>query len=148
MKSLFDKTGLALALSLLVAISAANAATVPVNISYTLPTQTCLYVNGVRTADPCTPLTGADALTGIEVYFSLSPIADDAALAPVATLPPASTTYQSTFTAGNGDKVYVRLKAKTASASSIFSGQVFKDVVVQTIPNAPVLISIGINVGP
>lgn len=139
--------GVALA-ALGLAAAAAQAATVPVNIQYTLPTQACLYVNGVRTADPCTPLTGADALTGIKVYFSLSPIVDDSTLAPVATLSPTATTYSSTFTASNGDKVYVRLKAMTASADSVFSGQVFKDVVVKTIPNAPVLISIGINVSP
>lgn len=42
----------------------------------------------------------------------------------------------------------MRLKAKTASASSVFSNQVFKDVTVTTVPDAPVVISIGINVSP
>lgn len=76
---------------------------VPVGVSYTLPTQACVYVNGVATTT-CGPLTGADALTGIEVYFSLAPIADGATLTPVVTLPPTASTYTSTFQAGNGDK--------------------------------------------
>lgn len=124
----------------------AQAAPVPVKITYTLPTVACSTVNGA-VVFPCdnVPLTGANALTGVDVYISKAPIADDSTMAPTASVAVGTTTYTSNFAASDGDTLYVRMKARTASSSSAFSNAATKLVVVKVAPNAPIIVTIDIG---
>jgi hypothetical protein len=135
---------LCIAAALALVASVAAAVPVPLKITYTLPTQACDFVNGVAVQCSPIPATGPGSLVGIDVYVSKTPIADDATLTPFATITPTAQTYNTTFQAGDGDKLYVRLKARTATATSAFSNTATKDVVVTTVLGAPIIVSIDI----
>jgi hypothetical protein len=124
----------------------AQAAPVPLTINYTLPTVACSTVNGTPVV-PCdnVPLTGANALTAVDVWIAKAPIADTDTSAPTLSLAANVTTGTSTFAASDGDTLYVRLKARTANGSSVFSNQGTKLVTVKVIPNAPIVVTINIG---
>lgn len=142
----FDKTGLVALVATLALASVAMAATAPVAINYTLPVTGCTVVNGSPVV-PCdnVPLTGANALTGLDVFISTAPIADNSTMAPTVSIAAVAQTYSSTFQAGDGDTLYIRLKAKTAGASSGFSNVATKTIAVKVVPNSPVIISITVG---
>jgi hypothetical protein len=140
------KLALAVVLSLLA--FTANAQTVPGSATYTwtLPTTGCTV--GVTPCDN-KPLTGADALTGIEVYISTSPIPDNSTMAPTLTLGPTATTAVYSTTVANGSTLYARFKGKNASfgSSPTFSAQVSKLVALPVSPGVPTNITITLQIG-
>lgn len=109
----------------------------PVNatgtVSYVLPVLGCMQ--GQPTCNA--PLTGADALTGIDVYVSTSPIPDTFTGPPTLSVGPAVTTTPVSVSANNGDTVYVRLKARNSSGSSVFTAPATFVVHLAVIPNPP-----------
>lgn len=119
------------------------------NVSWTLPTQTeCLEVG----ADPATcarlPLTDALALTAIELYVATSPIADDAVLTPTSVLAgnATATVYNAVIPAGA--TLYIRVKARNATAISKYSNEATKVVDVPNVaPGVPTNVSIEIKIG-
>lgn len=146
MKRFSTQTLGALVAVLVLSAVAMAATTVPVKIDFTLPTVACSTVNGAYVV-PCDniPLTGANALTGLDVFISTAPIVDNSTMAPTVSIAAVASTYNSTFQAGDGDTLYIRLKARTAGASSAFSNMLTKDVVVKVVPNSPVIISITVG---
>lgn len=120
----------------------ASAATVTWPIKVTLPTTGCTVdpISGLNII-PCdnSPLTGAAALTGAEIFVSLSPIADRPSVAPTHVLGPLVTTVNSTVTANNGDTVYFRARVRTATQVSVMGPQLGKKIDLPIIPNAPLL---------
>lgn len=127
------------ALALLVVIgvaSPANAQTVPAVLTWTNPTTS---VDGV-------PLTAANALTGIEVHWSTSSIADtDLTRTPQVTLGVVSTTTQNVAVA-NGSTLYFRLRAVNAGGKSGYSNQASKLIALSTMPFPPTNLNLTITV--
>ena len=116
----------------------AQAVNVPATatITWMLPTTT---TDGV-------PLTGALALTGVEIYISTSPIADDSTLAPTAVLGGNATSTVQTLTVPNGSTLYVRAKAVRGAEKSAFSNQATKLVNVSTVPRPPTSVDIQLTI--
>ncbi len=125
------------ALALLASLLASTAFAVPVNstgtVSYTLPTLGCKL--GQPVCD--VPLTGANALTAIEVYVSTSPIADDFAGPPTLTVGATASSTPVTVAANDGDTVYIRLKARNADGLSPFTNAVTRLVHLPVTPLPP-----------
>lgn len=124
-------------LALLAFAAHVQAATGTAEISWRLPTTS---IDGV-------PLTGANALTAVEVYVATSPIADSATLAPVITLGPGVTTTNYTTAVTNGQTLYVRLKAVSGSQKSVFSNQATKLITLSTVPGVPTNVTITLTIG-
>lgn len=120
----------------------ARAATVTWPIKITLPATGCTVdpVTGLKIT-PCdnSPLTGQAALTGAEIFVSLSPIADQPSGVPTHVLWPLVTTVTSTVTANNGDTIYARARVRTATQVSSLGAQIAKKVDLPVIPGAPLL---------
>lgn len=145
------KIRIAFVVALTLASISAFALDVPgrANVAWTLPTQTeCLE----PTADPATcarlPLTDELALTGIELYVALEPIADDAVLTPTSVLAgdTISAVYNATIPAGS--TLYIRLKARHASGVSAYSNQATKVITVPNVaPGVPTNVSVEITIG-
>jgi hypothetical protein len=131
---------------LLAVSSLAIAQTVPGSLSlgWTLPTTGCTV--GVSPCDN-TPLTGARALTGVQVWISTAPIPDNFAGAPTLTLSGASTTASHTINVPNGTRLYARLKAVNAQGTSPFSTQVDKVIDAPVAPGVPTQVTINIEIG-
>lgn len=113
-------------IALLMFSSLALGATGTVKVQWTNPTTT--------TAGG--PLTGVDALTKFQIWFSTTPVAAVPTNAPTVELPassPLQTSY--TFTASSGDTVYVRMTACNVTACSVTSAQATG--VVPFPPSAP-----------
>lgn len=124
-------------------LASAQSVTVPAELtaSWTLPTETeCLQ-------DPpaeCVriPLTGAYAVTGVQLFVSASPIPDDSTLEPVASSGTVSSMVYNQ-TVPNGTTLYVRVKAVNAyGASKRFSEQQQKMIQVEATPGAPTNVSV------
>lgn len=126
---------------------AASAQTVPgsVGLEWTLPTVGCTV--GVSPCDN-RPLTGAAALTAIEVYISTSSIPDNSIMAPTLTLGPAVTTATHTMQVANGATLFVRLKARNAGGVSPFNVQASKVVTAPVVPGVPSSVTITITITP
>lgn len=133
-------TVLGVCMLLFVVAAVANAQSVPssAKIDWVQPT---VSVDGV-------PLTGANSLTGIEVYISTSPIADNSTMQPTATVSGAATTTTQTLQVANGSTLYVRLKAVNASGKSAFSSQVTKLVQLNATPTFPTSVTVTITINP
>ncbi len=118
-------------------------------INWALPTAGCSV--GVTPCDG-KPLTGSDALTGVEVYVSGAPIPDGSSMAPTATLAAGATSAVQTLQAAAGSTLYVRVKAVNANGKSPFSVQ--GSAVVPTpapkpvVPGAPTSITIQLTLTP
>lgn len=126
----------------------AQAVTVPLAVSFVMPTTACTTINGVQ-VNPCDniPLTGANALTNIDIWLSLAPIPDGFTGPPTLSVPAGATLLNTTFSASSGDTIYVRLKARTSSASSLhFSNQATKTVTVGAVPADVTTVSLAINI--
>ncbi len=74
------------------------------------------------------PLTGANALTAVHVFASLSPITDTAVLVPTQTLPGNAASSSYTRTVTPPAVLYFRLKVLNASGVSIYGTQATKNV--------------------
>lgn len=93
-------------------------------------------------------------LTGIEVHWSTSPIADEAACeAPCAgsraaqvTLSGTATTTSQTIQVANGSTLYFRVRAVAASGKSVFSNQASKAITIP--PGAPTSLTVTITISP
>jgi hypothetical protein len=119
-----------LALAALVWAGVSGAQTVPgrVDLTWTNPTTS---IDGV-------PLTGANALTGIEVHWATAPIADtDLTRAAQITLPPTAQTTQQTIQVANGSTLYFRLRSVRGTEKSAFSNQASKLIQLSTVPKPP-----------
>lgn len=136
-------------LSFAASIAPAQAAvSVPLSVSFVLPTTGCTTINGVQ-VNPCDniPLTGANALTNTDIWLSLAPIPNGFAGAPTLSIPAGSTSVNTNFSASNGDTIYVRLKARTATASSVaFSTEATKTVTVGAVPGNVTSVILTINI--
>lgn len=130
---------------LLFLAASANAQAVPGSAKFTwaLPTTGCTV--GVTPCDNA-PLTGADALTSIQVFVSTSPIADTSTLTPALTLGGGVTTGTATLNVTNGQTLYGRVKACNAKGCSGFSVQVSKVVKLDVVPNVPTSVTIEIQI--
>lgn len=133
-------------LILLTVSGAASAATVDgtSNVSWGAVTQGCLV--GVT---PCVPstLTGADVVTGYEVFASTSPIPDDlAGLTPVAVTSATATSASARLTVPNGSTVYIRVRAFNASIKGVLSNVVTRVVQVPVQPGAPTDVTFEITI--
>lgn len=93
-------------------------------------------------------------LTGIEVHWSTSPIADEAACeAPCTgsrtaqvTLSGTATTTSQTIQVTNGQTLYFRVRAVAASGKSAFSNQASKLIAIP--PGAPSSLTVTITIAP
>lgn len=104
-------------------------------LSWVLPT----------TATDGTPLTGANALTKLQVFAATAPIADTSAAAPTAELSGTATTWTYTTTVPNGSTLYFRVKACNAAACGPFSNEANKLVKI-VIPGAATGLTVTVTV--
>lgn len=132
-------------LSLGMSIASAQTVSGSMKLSWTLPTTGCTV--GVTPCDN-KPLTGADALTAIDVYISTAPIPDSFSGPPTVTLTAGAITTTQTVPATNGGTLYARLKARNASGASPFTAQVSKSIVLPVTPGVPTNITIEITITP
>lgn len=119
----------------------APAQTVPgqATLTWTLPTTS---TDGV-------PLTGANALTGVEVHWSTTAIADtDLTRAPQVTLTGTSTTTTQTIQVANGSTLFFRVRAVRGTEKSGFSNQASKTIQLSTVPNTPTSLTVTIVITP
>lgn len=122
----------------LMSCGTADAQTVPgtAQIKWTLPTTT---QDGL-------PLTGANALTSIQVFLATAPIADTSTAQPTVTLGAATTATTQAMQVANGATIYVRLKACNSSGCSPFSNQATKLIQLNTKPNVPTNVTIELTI--
>jgi len=127
-------------------VSVASAQTVPgtLQISWTNPTHGCVI--GV-TPPACSPLTGENALTAINVYVDTQPIPDDYAGAPTITLTGSATSTTHTMQVANGTTLYVRARAVNEAGASEFSNQASKLIAVDLLPGVPADVTIVLEIG-
>ncbi len=100
-----------------------------VTVGWALPT----------TATDGTALTGAQALTSVQVFLATSANAN--MTTPTATLTATSTTTTQTFSASPGQTIYARVKACNSAGCSAYSAEVAKPVPV-TVPGVPTSVTI------
>lgn len=129
----------------------ADAQNVPAELTaiWTLPTHTECVAPPPQGSDQCVrlPLTEQYAMTGVQLFISQSPIADNSTMAPTVTLPPGTTTYDYTATVPNGTTLYVRTKAVNQfGASPTFSNQDSKLVLVPAKPMAPSNVTVTLTI--
>ncbi len=125
----------------------AQAQTVPgaITLRWTLPTTGCIV--GASPAVCGQPLTGANAIAGVSVWISTSPIPDDVAQAPTLTLSASSTTTNHTMQVANGATLYARVAARTGTSIGVMSNQITKVVVADVKPGAPTNVTIELVIG-
>lgn len=130
-------------------MTVANAQTVPgtVNLSWTLPTTGC--TPGVSPCDN-KPLTGVDALTGVDVYIATATIPTNTTMLPTLQLGATATQTTHTMQVTNGGSLFIRLKVRTARVVSGFTNEVTKVIEVPVTPGVPtnVTITLTINTSP
>lgn len=128
-------------------LAAAAAAVVPA-VAQTVNVPATLRVSWLlpTTTDSGLPLTGSLALTGLEVYISTSPIANDTSAAPTLVLGGSATTTTQTLTVPNGSTVYVRVRAVRNAEKSPLSAQATAPVNVSTQPNAPTSVEVQLTI--
>lgn len=103
---------------------------------------TATWTNPTKAVDG-TNLTGAQALTSVEVFVATSPIADTATT-PTATLTGTPTTTTQTVSAAVGATVYVRVRACNQWGCSALSNQVSK-VIPGSEPGVPTSVTITLS---
>jgi hypothetical protein len=135
------------ALVALASTAPAHALNAPLTVSYVLPTVACSIVGGVEVS-PCdnVPLTGANALTAVEMIVSTSPIPGTYDGPVTLSVPPSTTSANTTFVASNGDTLYVRVRARTANGVSDWSLEATKLVQVDVKPGKPTSVTITLNI--
>lgn len=115
------------------------------NVSWTLPTDAC---TNPPTCTVNVPLTGAYALTGIQLYVSTAPIPDNYTGAPSATFGGGITTATYNTTVPNGSTVYVRVRAVNQFNASPYSTEVSKVINIPAAPRAPSGVTITLTITP
>lgn len=133
------------------AAHAQTAPTVPATATanWTNPTHTECVAPPPQGSSECVRLllNGAYAVTGIQVFVSTAPIADNSNMGPTATVAPGTNTYEYTGTVPNGSTLYVRTKAVNAfGPSPTFSNQASKLVMVEAKPGPPTNLTISVTV--
>lgn len=125
------------ALAALALAGPALAATVPLTVTYELPTTGCTTVNGTP-VDPCdnVPLTGGAALTAIEFVVSTSPIPANFSGSPTHSVGGTNTGMSTTVNVTNGQTVYVRARARNAQGVSVWTNEVSQLFNITVIPNS------------
>lgn len=125
-------------LAFLATVQTAQAQTVTAeaNVTWTLPTTDTLG----------DPLTGANALTKVQLYVSTSPITDETTLPPIE-LPPGATTYTYEQSVPNGSTLYFRVRACNAMCSALSEDtpQSRKQIRV-SVPNVPTGVTVTVRV--
>jgi hypothetical protein len=112
------------ALVALASTAPAHALNAPLTVSYVLPTVACSIVGGVEV----TPIPGT-----YDGPVTLS-------------VPPSTTSANTTFVASNGDTLYVRVRARTANGVSDWSLEATKLVQVDVKPGKPTSVTITLNI--
>jgi|SRR5688572_3757492 len=108
-----------------------------INLNWTLPT----------TAENGTPLTGAQAITSIQVYLATATIPNNSGQAPTATLTGTPTTIVQPFVVNVGQTVFARLRACNSAGCSAFSAE--KSILVPgSVPGVPTNVTITITINP
>ena len=92
-------------------------------------------------------LTGAQALTKIQVFVATATIPDNSTMTPTAELGPGVTSSVQTVTIAPGGTAFVRLKACNAPGCSDFSAQASK-VFPPSVPNVPTTVTITVIITP
>lgn len=113
----------------------ARAATTSATFAWTAPT----------TAIDGSALTGAQAITGYQVWVSTTSIPDNVSTAATALITGTATTTTQTVTANPGDTIFARVKACNSSGCGTLSNQVSKALPIN-LPNPPTSVTITINV--
>ena len=113
-------------------------------LKWDLPTLAC----DQATPPVCVPLTGNNALTGVNVWISESPIADSFGGPPTVVLQGNVTTTDYTRTVANGTRLYARIKAINPSGPSAFSNEDSKLFEILLPPNAPTNLTIEFQLTP
>lgn len=138
----------ALALAAACVSPAVFAQTVPASlkVNFTLPTETaCLQAPPAECVR--LPLTGAYALTGVQLFVSTSPILDDSTLEPVASNGTVTSMVYNQVVP-NGTTLYVRVKAVNAfGPSPHFSTQASKLILVEAPPGEPTNVTLELTIG-
>lgn len=131
--------GVVLALASMAATAATSAATV----NWVLPTTGCTVA-----VTPCdnTPLTGAQALTGVDIYASTSVIPDNSVMAPTVSLAAGVTTTTVTLTVLNGDTLHFRLKVRNQFGASDFTTDATKVVTLPVKPGVATSVTITLTI--
>lgn len=115
----------------------------------TVPGSATLTWTNPTVSNQGVPLTGANALTGIEVHWSTAPITDtDLTRAAQVTLGGTAQTTAQTIQVANGSTLYFRLRAVRGTEKSAFSAEVSKVIALSTTPNAPTAVTVTIAVTP
>lgn len=139
-------------------LSAFLAAALLAAVSFSASAQTAPSVDStVKWTNPTTdkngqPLTGANAITKIQIFVASSPILDTSTVAPFAELivgtnPAPGTQY--VYSAPAGSTVYARVKACTQYGCSVYSNQASKVLPFPTTtPMPPTGVDIVIVVTP
>jgi hypothetical protein len=139
-ESRWIRAGAVFALAFMVApLVPAQAADVQVraDFSWALPTT---GIKGTATV----PLTGADALTKLQIWVKTSPIPDTESSAPTAELGPTATSFTYTTTVPNGTMLYGRLKGCVVACGAL-SVQASKAIAV-LIPSVPTGVAVTVTV--
>lgn len=119
---------------LLLALAPGLASAASVTVSWVLPT----------TAVDGSSLTGAQAITSVQVFLATSSIADASTMAPTATLTATATTTNQVITAAAGQTIYARVKVCNSGGCSVFSNQATRLVPVAA-PGVPTSVTITLN---
>jgi hypothetical protein len=115
----------------------------------TVPGSAVLTWTNPTTSTDGLPLTGANALTGIEVHWATAPIADaDLTRAPQLTLGGTVATTTQTIQVANGSTLYFRLRAVRGTDKSAYSAQVSKAIVLSTVPGMPTGVTLSLTITP
>jgi hypothetical protein len=93
----------------------------------------------------CTyPLTGADALTKVQVFAAIAPISATTTATPTAELPPTATAFTYTVSVTNGSTLYFRVR-DCSQVCGEFGDQVTKLVQV-IVPGKPTGVTVTVSV--
>lgn len=114
----------------------ARAATPSVTINWTAPT----------VAADGTALTGAQAITGYQVWVSTTSIPDNVTGTPTATITGTATTITQSVAASPGDTIFARVKACNVQGCSVLTNQVSKALPI-SVPGPPTNVTITLNIG-
>lgn len=141
------KSLLVLALLLMLGVFSQSASTQAIGGSITIN-----WINPTTTVPPESfPLTGALALTEIQIVVSKNPIDPNYSGVPTIVVSPAPLTTQYILALNNGDTVHVRMRAchKPGGVNlecSDWTNEATKNIVVNTKPDVPSSVTIDITI--
>lgn len=118
------------------------------SFAQTVPGSASLTWTNPTTSVEGVPLTGANALTGIEVHWATAPIADTDLTRPgQVTLGATAQATQQTIQVANGSTLYFRVRAVRNADKSAFSNQASKLIALSTIPGPPTNLQLNLIIG-